>query len=159
MADISLQDIKPTDKKYFARWWRDEELISLTSGCHDVVIDDEVDKYFQAILNNKIDINYMIIVDNLSVGHISLLKRDNGWFEMQVVIGEKDYWNQGVGTSAIKLLLKNNILKSMKVFLEVRPDNVRAIKAYEKCGFKTLKTIYYPENPNLSQVVRMECVG
>jgi len=159
MTNISLQNIKPTDKKYFARWWRDEGLISLTSGNFDLVTDVEVDKYFQLILNNKIDINYMIIVDNLAVGHISLSKIDNGWSEMQIVIGEKDYWNQGVGTSAIKLLLKSNTSNVRKIYLEVRPDNVRAVKAYEKCGFKILKTIYYPKNPNLSKVVRMEYVG
>lgn len=154
MNTLSLRNINFNDKQFFAIWWRDNELISLTSGCHDDITDDEIDKYFQAILNN--DINKMIMVNNAVVGHVSLSKREKGWFELQIIIGEKDYWDQGVGSAAVNLLLENEISKQRKIYLEVRPDNLRAIKSYEKCGFKSQRIVYYPNNPNLSKVLRME---
>jgi len=40
--------------------------------------------------------------------------------------------------------------------LEVRPNNSRAIHAYENCGFKKVKTIFYSKNKDLSKVLRME---
>ncbi len=53
-------------------------------------------------------------------------------------IGDKDYLGKGYGTEAMKLLLSFtfNELNINKVKLHVFEFNKRAIKSYEKCGFK-----------------------
>lgn len=57
--------------------------------------------------------------------------------EFGIMIGEKDYWNRGYGTEAVRLLLRHGFetLNLNRVFLRVFEDNPRAIRAYEKCGF------------------------
>jgi len=57
--------------------------------------------------------------------------------ELGILIGAKEYWNQGYGAEAVQLMLKHgfNTLNLNRVYLQVFDDNKRAIRAYEKCGF------------------------
>ena len=157
MIKINLRKIKPSDRNYFAKWWRDKELLKLTSGILKAISDQEVDKYFQVILENKNDYNFMVIADREVIGHISLVKRRNDWHETQIVIGEKKYWDKGIGSRAINVLVrKANKNGISKIYLEVRPTNLRAIRAYEQCGFQKVKIVKYPKNKYLPETLRME---
>ena len=157
MTKIFLRKIKLNDRKYFAKWWRDEDLRKLTSGRLEEISDQKVDKYFQTILNSKKDLHFMITVGGETVGHITLAKRRSDWYETQIVIGERNYQNRGYGPQIISLLLhRAKRFGIQKIFLEVRPTNKRAIKAYEKCGFDKVKIKKYPKNKYLPEVLRME---
>ena len=154
--DIKIRKIKISDKKYFAKWWRDKELLKLTSGILKRITDKEVTKYFLKMLTDKNDFHYVILAGSKVIGHIALQKRKNGWYETQIVIGDKKHWGEGYGTEAIKLLInKANRANLKKIYLEVRPDNIRAIKAYEKCGFKKAGIKKYPKNKYLPQTIKM----
>lgn len=155
MTKISLRKIKASDKKYFAQWWRDEELLALTSGVVKPISDKKVEKYFSAMIANKQDRHCMIMAEKKVIGHISLAKRPKEWYEMHIVIGEKEQWNKGLGTQAIQVFLKKE--KNLQdIYLEVRPTNRRAIKAYEHCGFRKVKYVKYPKNKHLPKTLRME---
>lgn len=157
MSKITLRRIKISDKKYFARWWRDKELLKLTSGILKPISDKEVDKYFQNILRSKKGRHFMITLNGKVIGHISLAKRKDNWHEIQIVIGEKEYWGKGYGSRAIKLLIgKARCLRISKIYLEVRPTNIRAIRAYERCGFQKVGTVLYPKNKYLPKTLKME---
>lgn len=157
MTNNILRKVAKTDVEYFARWWRDEELIKLTSGVLEPISDKDVDKFFQSILDSEVDYHFMIVIDNKTIGHISLSKRKCSWFEIQIVIGEKDYWGRGYGANAINAAI--NVAREQnisKIFLEVRPTNLRAIKSYEKCGFKSVGITTHRNNKYLPETVRME---
>lgn len=70
---------------------------------------------------------------------------DNGnvVFAMDQFIGEPDYWDQGIGTSF--LLLMASYIKSHKkadrILLDPHKNNYRAIRAYEKAGFKIIRSL------------------
>ncbi|HRA00896.1 MAG TPA: GNAT family protein [Thermoflexales bacterium] len=53
-------------------------------------------------------------------------------------IGERDYWGKGYGSDALKTLVRYGFLELNlhRVSLGVFEYNARAIKAYEKVGFK-----------------------
>ncbi len=156
MFKVYLRKIKSTDKNYFVKWWRDKELLKLTSGILKRISDQEIDKYFQAILKSKNNHHFMIIANRKIIGNISLTKRKNNWHETQIVIGEKKYWNKGYGTKAIKNLIKKaKQLGILKIYLEVRPNNIRAIGAYEKCGFKIIRIKKYSKNKYLPITLKM----
>lgn len=58
-------------------------------------------------------------------------------------IGEPDYWNRGIGTEYLKLVLK--FLREEKradaVILDPHQDNARAIRCYQKAGFRIIKSL------------------
>lgn len=160
MNKLNLIKLKKLDKQYFAKWWRDKNLIALTSGNFEPISDKQIEKYFCNILNDKVNLHFIITINKRPIGHISLSKRRGLWYETQVVIGEKEFWNRGYGPKAIKLIVKKAIkLNISKIYLEVRPDNIRAIKAYEKSGFILKKSVYYPKNKNLQKTLRMELIN
>jgi len=55
-----------------------------------------------------------------------------------IIIGDIEDWNKGYGTDAIKTILKYAVekLRLHKINLHVYEYNPRAIRTYEKCGFK-----------------------
>jgi RimJ/RimL family protein N-acetyltransferase len=55
-----------------------------------------------------------------------------------IFIGEKTYWNQNIGSEATALILDYgfNIMNLNNINLEVVAFNKRAIRSYEKVGFK-----------------------
>lgn len=57
--------------------------------------------------------------------------------EVGIMIGEKSYWNQGLGTEAMQLLLKHGFetLNLNRIYLRVFESNPRAMRAYEKSGY------------------------
>ena len=57
--------------------------------------------------------------------------------EIGIVIGEKEYWNQGYGTEAIVTVLRFMFteMNLHRVMLRVFDFNHRAQRCYEKCGF------------------------
>lgn len=61
-------------------------------------------------------------------------------FAADQFIGEPEYWNMGIGTKYIKTVL--DYLKTREnadaVILDPQKSNTRAIRAYEKAGFKII---------------------
>ncbi len=58
--------------------------------------------------------------------------------EYGISIGEPEFWGQGYGTEACRLILDwgFNRLNLNSIFLRVFADNQRGVRSYEKVGFK-----------------------
>ena len=58
-------------------------------------------------------------------------------------IGEPDYWNRGIGTEYLKLVLQFLLEEKQAdaVIMDPHQDNVRAIKCYQKTGFRIIKSL------------------
>lgn len=146
----------PSDIRYFSIWWRDKDLIRVTSGDFSGLTDDQIKKSFSSLYKSKNDFHYIITHNSFPIGHIALCLKNRGQYETQVIIGEKKFQNRGYGTRAILQLIHKAYSKGIKnIFLEVRPDNKRAIHAYEKCGFRSSRIKKYPNNKNLPSTIEM----
>lgn len=155
--NIKLRKIKKTDLPYFLKWWRDKELIGLTSGIYEKS-NKILESYFYKMLTEKSGHHYIIILNNKKIiGNISLTNKSKKVFEIHIIIGEKRYWGKGYGTIAIKKALKIAFKKLgyQKAYLEVRPENTRAIRAYQKCGFAKAGFKKYPKNKNQPIALRI----
>ena len=64
-------------------------------------------------------------------------------YAMDQFIGEPEYWNRGIGTAFLRIVaawLKNE-KKAERLLLDPRQKNPRAVRAYEKAGFRIIKTL------------------
>ena len=64
-------------------------------------------------------------------------------FAMDQFIGEPEYWSKGIGSSFLRMMvayLKEN-MAAERVLLDPHQNNNRAIRAYEKAGFKIIKPL------------------
>ena len=75
------------------------------------------------------------IIGDLELDHISWR---SGEAELRIRIGEKDYWNKGYGTEAVRRLLDMAFaaMGLRRIHLKVYRFNRRAISCYEKNGFR-----------------------
>ena len=154
---VKLRPIINSDLHYFNDRWHDSELIKLTSGDFKPIDKKQVFKYFDSMMLLSDNINFMIEVDSITIGHISLQKRPHKWWEIQIVIGNSKFRGLGYGQKSIKLLIKDASHKGIKkLYMNVRPENTRAIKAYQSAGFKQVGDITETGNPNQPQLIRME---
>jgi RimJ/RimL family protein N-acetyltransferase len=58
--------------------------------------------------------------------------------EVGITVGEPDFWGQGYGSDAMQAILRVGFhwFNLHRIFLRVLTDNTRAVRSYEKCGFK-----------------------
>lgn len=70
------------------------------------------------------------------IAYNAINRRDRS-VEIDVIIGEKEYWNRGYGTDAMRAFLRYlfDAVGMHRVWLGTYATNARAIRCYEKCGF------------------------
>lgn len=75
------------------------------------------------------------LIGTVGIHRINWTSR-NGY--LGIAIFDKDFWNRGIGTEATSLILKYafEYLNLHKILLEVYEYNKRAIRVYEKLGFR-----------------------
>jgi RimJ/RimL family protein N-acetyltransferase len=132
-----LSPINSNDADKFTEWLNDLDItVNLT------LINTENEKTMLEKLSK--DHNYSII-DNKTdelIGNCGYIDLDhlNQTAEVGIFIGNKNYWNKGYGTEALTLLLDYGFkaLNLHNIGLRVCSFNRRAIKSYEKTGFKII---------------------
>jgi aminoglycoside 6'-N-acetyltransferase len=67
----------------------------------------------------------------------------NSAYGIDQFIGEASLWNRGIGTRSISLLLRYlfQTRNARKVVLDPHVSNLRAIRCYEKCGFRKVRLL------------------
>jgi len=65
-------------------------------------------------------------------------------FGMDIFIGETHLWDKGIGSIAVALMLKTlrEDQHADRVIIDPHVDNSRAIRCYEKCGFRKLQVLH-----------------
>lgn len=78
----------------------------------------------------------------------------NATAEFGIVIGEPDAWGKGYGTEATRLMLAYgfDVLGLYNIRLNVYSNNLRAIRAYERAGFKRAGVLR-----GVQRIGRMRC--
>ncbi|MEA2016556.1 MAG: GNAT family protein [Actinomycetota bacterium] len=140
-----LRLIKKMDLKKSLMWLKDTSVnMYLSHNFRDYTEEQEL-KWFDFINKSNNDIVFAIEDknNNLYIGNCALhkIQWDKKTCELGIFIGEKDYWNKGYGSDAVKSISKFafNRLNLKKIVLDVYRYNRRAIKVYKKCGFMLTK--------------------
>lgn len=139
---IFLSPINPDDAEVYAKWINDLDVNIYLTSAPSVYSLSKEKEILERI--SKEGYNFAIIDSEKEkvIGNCGLLNVDlvNRKAELGIFIGEKEYWGKGYGTETIELLLdfSFNLLNLNSVMLVVRAFNKRAIKCYEKCGFKLI---------------------
>lgn len=147
---ISLRKFTREDIPQYYMWRNDLEVARFDQpGFLRPMGYEEVEAWSERMVTG---LTFIICVDDKPVGTCAFMNLDerNRNAEIALVIGDKNYWSQGVGTQALKSLLEMgfNGLNLHKLYLHVFEFNKRAIGLYEKLGFKlegTLRDMHFHE--------------
>ncbi len=139
-------ELGPVQREYllkYVEWLNDWEVSRfLMPGIPFLLnLDDETD-WFERRRQDKDNIVFAILAlpEKQLIGNCGVHRLDwkNRSAVFGIVIGEKNYWNKGYGTDATRTLLRFAFeqLGLNRMELEVYDFNPRAIRAYEKAGFR-----------------------
>ena len=92
------------------------------------------------------------------IGYFQHYHVPDGSIGIDQFIGEEDYINRGVGTRAIRMFVEMIMRehKPSRIILDPSPDNKRAIRCYEKVGFRYYETQQGVEG-GLAYMMRLDC--
>jgi len=138
---IYLRPIEKGDIKYIRIWGNDPEIMSLTGEVRPMSQTD-AEEFLKNVQNDKERVWFIMVLkeNDQVIGEAGLLRMFKAWrtTDLSIIIGEKEVWGKGYGTEAIILLLDYafQTLKFHRVAIGVVGFNERAIRFYEKVGFK-----------------------
>lgn len=140
---IRLREYKKEDIKLAQEYVNDSEIKKLLNpGIPFLYTYEDEEKWYENLSASKDTYNFAIetLEDKKYIGGCGINEVDwkNSYVVIGIFIGDKDYLGKGYGTDAMKVLM-HFIFEQMnihKIKLNVFSFNKRAIKSYEKCGFK-----------------------
>ena len=140
---IRLRSIEREDIPTFVRWFNDPEVRRYLLMFEPMSKAKE-ERWFEARLDKENDylLGIEVPVEDgwRLIGNVGLHRVDwvNSNCIFGIVIGEREYWGKGFGTQATRAALRFafGALNLHRVELEVFDFNPRAIRAYEKAGFR-----------------------
>lgn len=159
--------MKIEDLKLMIEWLNNNELTYYYDEKFESN-NDIVEKYLPRINNPNKICPCILELNNLPVGYMQFYKIDEKLYEklnyktdlevygIDQFLSDCINWGKGLGSQFIILIL--NFLReeyqAKKVVLDVKNNNLRAIRAYKKCGFKKIRCdkiyTYMEWNSNLS---------
>ena len=138
---VYLSPMNSDDYLKYVEWLNDYDIAKGINNYTNVVSINSEKEWLANAVNEKYIFAIICIENDELIGNISLTNVDyiNKTAELGIFIGNKDYHSRGYGSEAIMLLLNYafNYINLNNVMLKVYSFNICAIKAYEKCGFKT----------------------
>ena len=147
------------DYRLMAKWLSDEKVLEFYGGRDNPYsLEQIIEEYAPAARGEEPVVPCFCLYQNLPIGYLQyyLLTEadkqnygDYGVGEMgniygiDLFIGETEYRNQGIGSKLLLLLLTYLFeeLKAAKAVIDPQIGNTRAIRCYEKCGFRKIKRL------------------
>ena len=136
---LYLSPMNVEDAEAYTKWMNSRDVTdNLNNTCRVCTV--EIERNYIASKTST-DYDFSIVLnDGTLIGNVSLMNLNliSGTASLGIFIGEEENRNKGYGTEAMKLLVDYgfNILRLHNIDLSVFSFNERAIKSYEKVGFK-----------------------
>ena len=135
------------------KWLTDKRVLEWYEGRDFSCTIDTLTHYIEELQNG---FRMIIEYDGVPIGYAQAYRlideefneydyQDSGKvvYAMDQFIGEVDYWNKGIGTKFLEMMssyLKTNY-NAFAILLDPHKNNLRAIRCYEKAGFKIIKPL------------------
>ncbi|WP_129408557.1 GNAT family N-acetyltransferase [Marinitoga lauensis] len=137
--DFKLRSLKIEDIEYMFEFIEDEEISSNFIFTRYPYSKKKMIDFIKESWESKENLHYAIEVNKEYAGTVSLknINYIDRHAEYAIVLRKK-YWGMGISTKATGEILKYgfNAINLNKIYLNVLSTNKRAIRFYEKFGFK-----------------------
>ncbi len=168
---VLIRDLVSADYGTLARWLSDRRVLAFYEGRDRPHSLDLVRMRFGTEDGVR---RCILVFAGRDVGYVQFYREDDaemrsyGWeadpnaYGVDLFIGEVDLWNRGVGTRALSALCRHLFqVGATRIVVDPQAWNTRAIRCYEKCGFRQVR--YLPAHEWHEGILRdcwlMELVG
>ena len=167
--DIRVRTLNENDFPLLLKWLSDERVLEFYEGRDKKYTLEEIKKHFSEEWEDEV---FRVIIEykGTPIGYGQIYKMYDELYDdynyprsnevvygMDQFIGEPDYWSKGIGTKYTKMIF--NFLKKERntdaVILDPHQDNSRAIRMYQKAGFRIIEDL--PEH-ELHEGKKEDCI-
>jgi RimJ/RimL family protein N-acetyltransferase len=139
---VRLRGYEKSDAEALMRWFSDEEVTDCIGPTEFRVTRAAQERFIEEATRADGPLRAFAIetLEGELIGDCGL--RGFNWMsrnaEFFITIGDKRFWSKGYGADAVRVLqrLAFDKLNLHRVWLTTLATNARAIRCYEKCGFK-----------------------
>jgi RimJ/RimL family protein N-acetyltransferase len=133
-------------KEHIKEWWNDG--------------DDTLEKVAEHYGTENNVARFILVEEENNekpLGYFQYYAVPDGSIGIDQFIGEESYLNRGIGEKAIRIFIELIMrrCKASAIILDPSPDNKRAIRCYEKVGFKHYET-RKDEDGKLAYMMRLD---
>jgi RimJ/RimL family protein N-acetyltransferase len=143
---VLLRPVKRSDLEFFLKWLNDPEVIQYIS-LYLPMTEMAEEKWIEELGTTRKDSDAVFIIEAImgdesisEIGNCGLhnINKKNRDATFGIVIGNKDYWGEGYGIEAAKLIIDYgfNQLNLHRISSSALSFNERSIKMHKKVGFQ-----------------------
>ena len=153
--DLRVRTLTSKDLSILIKWLTDDRVLEFYGGRDQNFTEQDIIKeYYEE--DNEIATRLIVECNNIPIGYVQVYdmidefydsyhydKSDEIVYCMDQFIGEPDYWNKGIGTRFMGMILEYLVTEkdAKAVILDPHQNNPRAVRMYEKAGFKIIKEL------------------
>lgn len=154
-GDIRIRSLTENDYSLLLKWLSDERVLEFYEGRDKKYTLEEIKKHFSEEWEDEV---FRVIIEyqGTPIGYGQIYKMydelyddynyprsDEIVYGMDQFIGEPEYWSKGIGTKYTKMVF--DFLKKERnadaVILDPHKNNPRAIRMYQKAGFRIIEDL------------------
>lgn len=138
---VDLRALDPSEAEAVWRWNHDPDVVRWMNGSYPEPLASVQRRITERAPNSYGDVRYAIEVlgERRLIGLIRLrdAEPETGCAELDLYLGEKDYWGQGYATDALRTMCRHGFdaMRLHKISLTVVTENQAAYHLYRKVGF------------------------
>ncbi len=136
---VELRAIERGDVPNYVPWFNDAETVAYFGRYEPMSLAAEERWYEEQGKNPEVQ-NYAVYFKDEHIGAAGFAHLDfkNRNAEVGLMVGRKDLWDQGLGRDILRALLRHGFdqLNMHRIYLRVFAENARAVRCYEKTGFR-----------------------
>jgi len=136
---VRLRAVERVDLPTFVKWLNDPEVTQFLESSGPMSMEAE-ERWYAKLQAGEDKVYSIDTKEGKLIGNVGVMKID--WKDRRAVIGimigEKEHWDKGYGTDAIETLVRYLFeeLNMHRIYLLADERNTRAIRCYEKVGFR-----------------------
>ena len=156
MADITFRPLEPGDLPLIFRWLRDPEVSRWYWDVTELSDEDLAAKWEPRTQEDELVDRFIMLVGGMAIGEIQTNRgADFPVHQAEIgipqaagvdlFIGEKDYRHRGFGADILKAFISGVVFEDRQIqtcTIDPEPANTIAIRAYEKAGFRHVRTYF-----------------
>ena len=153
---VSLRPLAESDFHAMARWLSDPRVLQWVYGRDDPHDVTKVAARFGPAMRGEEEPGFraqIIELDGRAIGYLQTypvldaaeygLDDATSVWAADLFVGEPELWNRGLGTEVLRLAAADvfESCGAKRIVVDPRAENVRAVRAYEKSGFRKVKLL------------------
>ncbi|HVT01353.1 MAG TPA: GNAT family N-acetyltransferase [Patescibacteria group bacterium] len=169
---ISFRKLEIEDLSLMQKWLSEPHVHEWYDKDKDNSMEEVSKRYGPKAKDNHLTDSYVVYYEKIPVGYIQTYRVNDYWSDfgkyvgyddhtasVDLFIGDPTFMGKGLGSAMLRKFLKEIVFSNPDItacIIGPEPANKRSIRAYEKAGFKYVKTVQVGNEPDPTYIMEID---